>query len=86
MTTATSSPPADAAERDGQHHFDFVHGSWDVELQRLQDPLTGSTTWIEYVGRSVCRPLWDGRANIDEFRVESATWEPNWTSTMRRIP
>ena len=59
------------ALRDGQHDFDFAHGSWDVQLRRLPDPLRGTTDWIEYEGTSVCRPVWDGRANLDEFRVRS---------------
>jgi len=57
------------AVRDGQHDFDFAHGTWSVQLRRLPDPLRGTTDWIEYEGTSVCRPVWDGRANLDEFRV-----------------
>lgn len=71
MTTTDSSAVADATTRDGQHDFDFLHGRWQVELRRLTKPLTGSTEWVEYEGTSDCRPLWDGRANIDEFRVHS---------------
>jgi hypothetical protein len=59
--------------RDGQHDFDFAVGSWKVHLSRLPDPLSGTTEWIEYEGTSVCRPVWDGRANGDEFRVTSPT-------------
>ena len=59
--------------RDGQHDFDFAFGSWKVHLSRLPDPLSGTTEWIEYEGTSVCRPVWDGRANVDEFRVQSPT-------------
>jgi hypothetical protein len=61
------------ALRDGQHDFDFAHGSWTVRLRRLAKPLSGSTEWVEYDGASECRPIWDGRANVDEFRVRSAT-------------
>jgi len=57
--------------RDGQHDFDFAFGSWVVTLRRLSKPLTGSTEWVEYEGTSVCRPVWDGRANVDEFRVQA---------------
>ncbi|MGH2444580.1 MAG: hypothetical protein ACRDGD_00850 [Candidatus Limnocylindria bacterium] len=78
MGTPTSATPAttgtsdSAAPRDGQHGFDFAFGSWDVSLQRLLRPLTGSIDWVEYEGTSVCRPLWDGRANIDELCAYSA--------------
>src|SRR4026208_347151 len=59
--------------RDGQHDFDFAHGTWSVRLRRLTKPLSGSTEWVEYEGTSQCRPVWDGRANVDEFRVHSPT-------------
>ena len=59
--------------RDGQHDFDFAFGTWEVRLSRLPDPLSGTAEWIEYEGTSVCRPVWDGRANVDEFRVQSPT-------------
>ena len=60
------------AVRDGQHDFDFAHGSWTIHLRRLTKPLSGSSEWVEYEGRSHCAPIWDGRANVDEFRVASA--------------
>jgi hypothetical protein len=60
-----------AEQRDGQRDFDFAHGTWSVELRRLTAPLSGSTEWVDYEGTSTCRPIWDGRANVDEFRVHS---------------
>ena len=72
MTTGTTSQAtADAQRRDGQHDFDSLLGTWDVKLRRLLRPLTGADEWIEYEGTSECRPVWDGRANVDEFRVHS---------------
>lgn len=56
--------------RDGQHDFDFEIGTWNTRLSRLQKPLTGSTTWVEYVGTTVVRKVWDGRANLVELEVE----------------
>ncbi len=56
--------------RDGQHDFDFEIGTWNTRLSRLQKPLTGSTTWLEYVGTTVVRKVWDGRANLVELEVE----------------
>jgi hypothetical protein len=58
-----------AAARDGQHDFDFEIGSWHTRLSRLQRPLTGSTTWAEYVGTTVVREVWGGRANLVELDV-----------------
>jgi hypothetical protein len=57
------------AYRDGQHDFDFEIGTWKTHLRRLVHPLTGSTTWVEYDGTSVVRPIWNGRANLVELDV-----------------
>jgi len=59
--------------RDGQHDFDFELGSWKIHLKRLLHPLTGSTTWTEFVGTSVTRKVWDGRAQIEEFETDGAS-------------
>jgi hypothetical protein len=59
-----------ATQRDGQHDFDFEIGNWKTHLSRLQHPLTGSHTWIEYEGTSVVRKVWDGRANLVELEVD----------------
>jgi hypothetical protein len=56
--------------QDGQHDFDFEIGTWKTHLKRLQNPLTGSTTWVEYEGTSVIRKVLDGRANLIELKVE----------------
>jgi hypothetical protein len=55
--------------RDGQHDFDFEIGAWKTQVKRLQNPLTGSITWLEYEGTSLVRKLWDGRANLVELDV-----------------
>jgi hypothetical protein len=57
-------------ERDGQHDFDFEIGTWKTHLSRLQHPLTGSTTWIEYEGTTVVRKVWNSRANLVELEVD----------------
>jgi hypothetical protein len=61
-----------AAERDGQHDFDFEIGTWKTHLTRLEHPLTGSTTWVNYDGISVVRKVWNGRANVVELNVDGA--------------
>jgi hypothetical protein len=58
-----------ASPRDGQHDFDFEIGTWNTHLRRLQNPLSGSTTWVEYTGTTVVRKVWDGRANLVELAV-----------------
>src|SRR6185312_6199113 len=59
-TTAQAAP----AEHDGQHDFDFEIGDWKTHISRLEHPLSGSHTWVEYVGTSVVRPLWPRRAKL----------------------
>lgn len=64
------SPPISAqTQRDGQHDFDFEIGNWKTQLRRLQRPLSGSTTWLEYEGTTIVRKVWDGRANLVELNV-----------------
>lgn len=63
----TASQPA---VRDGQHDFDFYFGTWKQHLKRLQNPLTGSKTWVEFDGTVVVRKVWNGRANLNEFEAE----------------
>jgi hypothetical protein len=61
-----------AAQRDGQHDFDFEIGSWNIHLKRLKDRLAGSTTWVEFDGTSITRKVWDGRSQLEEFETDSA--------------
>jgi len=74
LSQASSTAPAtnDRAARlpDGQHDFDFEIGTWKTQLKRLQRPLTGSTTWVEYVGTTIVRSVWNGRANLVELAVD----------------
>jgi hypothetical protein len=72
LAAALLSLPAHAqapAPRDGQRDFDWEIGTWNTRLSRLQNPLTGSTTWVEYTGTTVVRKVWDGRANLAELVV-----------------
>jgi hypothetical protein len=56
--------------RDGQHDFDFNIGTWQTHVSRLLHPLTGSKDWVEYRGTSTVLPVWNGRANLLELKVE----------------
>jgi hypothetical protein len=58
--------PAMTPLHDGQHDFDFLLGKWKFHLKRLQNPLTGSKSWIEFDGVGTCRPIWNGKALIEE--------------------
>ena len=72
LAAALLSAPGNAqapAPRDGQRDFDWEIGTWNTRLSRLRNPLTGSTTWVEYTGTTVVRKVWDGRANLAELSV-----------------
>ena len=58
------------AERDGQHDFDPLIGSWTYHLKRRLNPLTGSNTWVELDGTGVCYKVWDGRSQLDTIEVD----------------
>jgi len=62
--------PEKPAPRDGSRDFDYLLGSWKYHLKKLLNPLTGSTQWVELDGTGVCRPIWGGKAQIDELEVD----------------
>jgi hypothetical protein len=62
--------PSASGPRDGQHDFDFNLGPWKTHVKRLQHPLSGSQTWVEYDGTHIVRPIWNGRANLGEIRLD----------------
>jgi hypothetical protein len=81
MSAQTDSPQSGGAltPRDGQHDFDFLIGTWKFHLKRLVNPTTGSTTsrqlnsgakWLEFDGTVVCRPIWGGRAQLEEVTMD----------------
>lgn len=69
MPAAASPAPALPG---GQHDFDWEIGTWDTRLRRLSKPLSGNTSWLEYAGTTVVKPLMDKRSNIVEFDVNGA--------------
>jgi len=67
---APTQPAVAELPRDGQHDFDFIIGNWKIHNRRLRNPLTGSTTWVEFEGTSVAHEIWGGRANLDEAEFD----------------
>lgn len=57
-------------ERDASHDFDFEIGDWNTHVKRLQHPLSGSTTWVEYTGTTNVRGVLGKRANLAELVIE----------------
>jgi hypothetical protein len=64
-----TSAPGARVPRDGQHDFDFEIGTWKTHVSRLQHPLSGANTWVEYDGTTVVRKIWNGKANLVELQV-----------------
>ena len=61
-----------SAQRDGQHDFDPLIGSWKYHLRRRLNPLSGSNQWVEFEGSGVCRKIYDG-ASVDQIEVDGPT-------------
>lgn len=57
--------------RDGRADFDFLMGTWTVRNRRLRRPHDW-TTWEEFEGTAVARPIWGGLANIDEIEADTS--------------
>src|SRR4051794_26751988 len=70
FSQANANSPKSPALRDGQHDFDFDFGAWKTHSSRLLHPLTGSKEWVELDGVTVVRKVWDGRANLAEYKAE----------------
>jgi hypothetical protein len=66
----TPAPAAAPVARDASHDFDFEIGEWSTHVKRLQRPLSGSTTWVEYTGTTMVRGVLGRRANLAELSIE----------------
>ncbi|UWZ84395.1 hypothetical protein [Occallatibacter riparius] len=56
--------------RDGQHDFDFDFGTWKTRSSRVLHPLSGSKEWVDMNGLTVVRKVWNGRANLAEYKAD----------------
>jgi hypothetical protein len=63
---AGSTPRGTAPE---EHEFDFDFGTWETHSSRLLHPLTGSKDWVDFDGYTTVRKVWNGRANIAEYKL-----------------
>lgn len=62
--------------------FDFLLGHWSVRHRRLRRRLAGDTTWVEFEGTAVARPILQGLGNFDEIQVALPD-DPYVGSTLR---
>src|SRR4051812_13262899 len=58
---------AAAEPRDGSHDFDFQLGKWQLKIRKLEHPLSGEQKWLDYAGTGTVRPLWNGKAQVEEL-------------------
>lgn len=68
---AAGAEPMDSASQG--HEFDYDLGTWKTHSSRLLHPLTGSTTWVDLDGITVVKKVWNGRANLAEYKAEGST-------------
>ncbi len=73
QVNSSAKPAAPSAGHDGQHDFDFEHGTWKIHLSRLLERLAGSTTWVDFDGVSFTRKIWDGRSQVEQFETDSTS-------------
>jgi hypothetical protein len=59
-----------AAEINGAHAMDYDLGRWQTHSSRLMHPLSGSTEWKDMDGYTVVTPVWNGRANLAEYKAD----------------
>jgi hypothetical protein len=58
--------------RDGAHDFDFEVGQWATHVKRLQHPLSGSQSWVEYNGTTVGKSVLNGKGLLIELTMDGA--------------
>jgi hypothetical protein len=68
--------------RDGRHDFDFIHGRWQVQNERLRQRLVGSADWEVFSARDECRPILDGVGNVEEFHTD---WNDGYEGMSLRL-
>jgi len=63
--------------RDGQHDFDFNIGVWHTHIRRVLDPFSASSDVVELNGTVTIRPVWGGRARLEEIEADGPKghWE-----------
>ena len=66
---APAATPAVPAVRDGQHDFDFNLGTWRTHIRRLVHPLSGDASTVDVEGTVKVRPVWGGRALLEEIET-----------------
>ncbi|GLQ88388.1 hypothetical protein [Dyella flagellata] len=63
--------------RDGAHDFDFARGVWHTHATQVLDPFDGGTHTVTMDGTKTARPVWKGRAWLEEIEADGPNghWE-----------
>jgi hypothetical protein len=63
--------------RDGAHDFDFARGVWHTHATQVEDPFDGGTHTVVMDGTKTARPIWNGRAWLEEIEADGPKghWE-----------
>lgn len=69
-------PARAEAPRDGSHDFDFARGVWHTHVTRTLDPFAGGTHTETMDGTKTARPVWGGRAWLEEIEADGP--EGHW--------
>jgi hypothetical protein len=69
-STNASTKAEQVDANNGQHDFDFDFRTWKTHSSRLLHPLTGSKTWVDMDGTTVVSKVWNGRANLAEYKAD----------------
>lgn len=72
-STDAKAPQAASIQRDGEHDFDPLLGSWKYHLKRRVHTLVGSNEWVEFEGTGDCHKVWDGGSQVDTIKVDGPT-------------
>jgi hypothetical protein len=67
---------------DGRHDFDFLHGHWHIQNERLRERLVGSQDWEIFPATHECRPLLDGLGNVEGFHT---AWDGGFEGMALRL-
>ena len=67
---ADQQPAAHAAPADGSHDFDFNFGTWHTHIRTLKQPLSGKAEWSEMQGTVTVKPVWSGKAQMEEIEAD----------------
>jgi hypothetical protein len=69
-TNTPSSASAQSPNAATNHDFDFALGTFHTRIKRLQNPLTGSTTWVGYQGTKADVPILGGNVSLETIEAD----------------